>query len=273
MIAPDACGVKKPGLAMLPLFVRGSQSTRAVSARHPARRHRRRGALHSASAAPVPGVAGPPVVLHELSEHAFQVATTDYQKVIQALAPCWPHLSLGERISPLGPLQPWTALKRGCGAWTGVRWAARCVDGVLGVVQAQREVDCPASTAEAALPLRERARPWGVFIRPLRREAGWWRAGWLAAAGLIAPTSLSLPLTNRAGTPSRLIGSSAASTLLARAADPPLCPPPSDDRPPHPPWPPNTQPQIAISNFSSSDRSCSSSDAQLHDLAGGWPIA
>ena len=199
MIAPDACGVKKPGLAMLPLFVRGSQSTRAVSARHPARRHRRRGALHSASAAPVPGVAGPPVVLHELSEHAFQVATTDYQKVIQALAPCWPHLSLGERISPLGPLQPWTALKRGCGAWTGVRWAARCVDGVLGVVQAQREVDCPASTAEAALPLRERASPWGVFIRPLRREAGWWRTGWLAAAGLIAPTSLSLPLTNRAG--------------------------------------------------------------------------
>src|SRR5262245_13938939 len=46
----------------------------------------------------------------------------------------------------------------GNGAWTGVRWAARCVDGVLGVVQAQREVDCPASTAEAALPLRERAR-------------------------------------------------------------------------------------------------------------------
>jgi len=29
---------------------------------------------------------------------------------------------------------------------------------------------------------------------------------------------------------------------------------------------------IAISNSSSSARSCSSSDAQLHDLAGGWPI-
>jgi len=193
-------GQENRGWVMVPLVrIRGSQSTRAVSARHPARRHRRRGALHSASAAPVPGVAGPPVVLHELSEHAFQGGDDRLPKgdpgTRAVLAP-----SISRRTnSPLGPLQPWTALKRGSGAWTGVRWAARCVDGVLGVVQAQRKVGCPASTAEAALPLRERASPWGVFIRPLRREAGWWRTGWLAAAGLIAPTSLSLPLTNRAG--------------------------------------------------------------------------
>src|SRR5215472_7279332 len=44
-------------------------------------------------------------------------------------------------------------------------------------------------------------------------------------AGLIAPTSPSLPLTNEQATPSRLIGSFAASTLLAGAAGPPLCPP------------------------------------------------
>ena len=79
---------------------------------------------------------------------------------------------------------------------------------------------------------------WGAFIRPLRREARSWRGSWLATAGLIAPTWPSLPLTIRQGTPSRLIGSSAASTLLARAAGAPLCPPPSADRAPHPPRPP-----------------------------------
>ncbi len=49
-------------------------------------------------------------------------------------------------------------------------------------------------------------------------DAGSWRASWLATAGLIAPTSPSLPLTIGKATPSRLIGSSGASTLLARAA-------------------------------------------------------
>jgi hypothetical protein len=54
-------------------------------------------------------------------------------------------------------------------------------------------------------------------------------------AALIALTSPSLTLTIGQATPSRLIGSFGASTLLARAAGPSLRPPAPTDRPPHPP--------------------------------------
>ena len=99
--------------------------------------------------------------------------------------------------------------------------------------------------------------PWcrprhGKYIRPLRREAGSWRATWLATPALVAPTSPSLRLTIRQATSSRLIGRSGASTLLAPAAGPRLCPPPSADRPHNPAQPPNRR--SPMSNFSSSAR-------------------
>ena len=64
-----------------------------------------------------------------------------------------------------------------------------------------------------------------------------WRATRQAPAGLIPPTSWKLPLTTQTGDTKPLDPS--ASTLLARAAGPPLCPLSPSDRPRHPSQPPH----------------------------------
>ncbi len=110
-------------------------------------------------------------------------------------------------------------------------------------------------------------QPVGCIYSSATTRGGTVRATWLATAGLIAPTSPSLPLTNRAGDTQPLDWQPRRIYSARRAAGPPLCPPSPADRPPHPSRPP--QMPIAISNFSPSARSCSSSDAPLEALAGG----